>query len=215
MKAASISPAISFSAATCGGNPSSLADDRFGPGPFQDVEREGSSAASLGADRHALSGERSERSANPAAAEQPQGLVADRAESFDARGFGAFGGAVLQQRHAHARLRVAEQPQILEAPRRRRQFQVNPGPGQDCAVAAAQFVVGAPLGSCRHDDRPRRQRCSDIGSRGEQNRQDRRGREVGPVSLEQRLRHHWTRSRRSRKGGRPAFRRPGTVRLAP
>jgi hypothetical protein len=81
--------------------------------------------------------------------EQPQWLITDRAQGFDARSFGAFGGARKSATLAPDFL-IAEQPQIRHAPRRRRSLRSTPDLARDIAVAGAQFIIGGALRSRRH-----------------------------------------------------------------
>ena len=71
MKAMSIPPAISLSAASCGGKSQQLADDGVDLGPFQDLERKRAAAASFRTNRNAAAAECLNAPANLASIENP------------------------------------------------------------------------------------------------------------------------------------------------
>jgi hypothetical protein len=80
-----------------------LTNGPLGLGSFQYVQREGSGAAPLGTDRHPSAGQGAQVPANIASVEQPQRLVTNRTQGFDARGFDTARGAALDKRDTHAR----------------------------------------------------------------------------------------------------------------
>ena len=156
-KAMSISPAMSLSAASCGGNPSSS------PTTASTLVRFRISSASarpplpsgpieMRRPRYPLNA-----IANPAAIKQPERLEKQGAERLDIRRFSFVVVPPWINAALHARPAIAQPREIVEAARRVDQPKPDAGSRQDVPVAQTQLMVGAARGAGRHGHRARGQ----------------------------------------------------------
>src|SRR5262245_52653734 len=116
-------------------------------------------AASDGSDRDLLAAQGGQCPALQAAAmENPQRLVEERSWGLKlARCFAD--AAALDQRDFDARLRIAQQSQVLHAACGRDEPELHAGAGEQRLILSANLVVAAALGPSRHGDRAWRHRA--------------------------------------------------------
>ena len=120
-----------------------------------ELAQESAGRAALRPDGDALSGELAELlRLRHVAAEDPERLIAERAQRDDAARRGSAGHAARHEPDGVTGIGMAEPVEILELARGRRDAQIDALPRQDRAIAHAELVVRLSLRSGGHHDVP-------------------------------------------------------------